>query len=479
MATSSSSNTRTVELNNGIKIPQLALGTYLTSDNEIAHVVKTALEAGYRHLDCAWLYGNEKGVGQGIREAIKESNGKLKREDIYITAKIWNTFHRANFVAKAFDISSKDLGLEYIDLFLIHWPVAFDDQGDPTKTENVKIADDIDYLETWQAMEKLVDEGKVKSIGLSNFTEEQIERVWHIAKHKPVVNQVELHPYCQNKALQTFCDKYKIKLQAYAPLGAKERSWAENDDPMLMNDPIIEAIAKKHQKHTALILLAYIMQRGIICVAKSSNEKRLKTNLEALELKLDEDDMKQIEENIKIKFRYYLFEDAKKSKYYPLKDWKQEKNKNGGQTGVDRSALDLAIQYSIDHGGWCPRGRKAEDGVINEKYQLKETPSDVYSERTEWNVRDSDGTLVLICGDQNNIDTGTQYTIDITKKYDKPLLIVDLEHQDVLIETVVDWLKQNHIKILNIAGPREQNSPRIYQKAHIYLRQLFKSFVDE
>ncbi|CAF1317504.1 unnamed protein product [Adineta steineri] len=317
------SSSKSLLLNNNLEIPQLALGTYATSDEEIINVVETALTVGYRHIDCAWIYGNEKGIGQGL---IKQLNkGEIKRSDLYLTSKLWCTFHKSERVRQQCLATINDLQCQYLDLFLIHWPFAFIDK-DPSENnrDEIRLADEIDFIETWKAMELLIDEGLVKSIGLSNFNEEQIERILQICKYKPVVNQVEIHPYCPQIELENFCKKHQILLEAYAPLGAKDRSWKNENDPEILEDKTIKSIAEKYNVHPASILLHYIIDRNIICIVKSSNYQRIKDNFNLFQqnqFQLTQEDFNKIHDEIKIRFRYYKMTDAKDAKQHPFREW--------------------------------------------------------------------------------------------------------------------------------------------------------------
>ncbi|CAF0952869.1 unnamed protein product [Adineta ricciae] len=313
-----------LQMNNKVEIPRLALGTYATSNEEISNVIETALSVGYRHLDCAWIYGNEKGIGDGLTNQLKK--GEIKRTDVFITGKLWCSFFKTERVRQQCIKSINDLQCQYLDLFLIHWPFAFIDQ-DPNKNEENKfiVADDVDFVDTWKAMEALVDEGLVKSIGVSNFTEEQLERVLNMCKYKPVVNQVEIHPYCPQIELEKFCKKHDIILEAYAPLGAKERPWKTKDDPEVLEDKTIKSLADKYHVHPAAILLHYIIDRDIVCVVKSASPQRIKDNFDLFQghpFKLSQEDFDTIHKEIKTRFRYYIMSDGAKAKEYPFKEWK-------------------------------------------------------------------------------------------------------------------------------------------------------------
>ncbi|CAF2646390.1 unnamed protein product [Rotaria sp. Silwood2] len=318
------SSSGSILMNNNVEIPQLALGTYNITNEEIVNVIESALSIGYRHIDCAWLYGNEKGIGEGLSNQFKK--GEIKRSDLFVTSKLWCSFHKSERVRQQCLITINDLQCQYLDLFLIHWPFAFVDQ-DPQENEECQsnVDDEIDFLETWKAMELLVDEGLVKSIGLSNFNEEQIERVIQICKYKPVVNQVEIHPYCPQIQLEIFCKKHQILLEAYAPLGAKYRQWKNENDPEILEDKTIKSIADKYNVDPTSVLLRYIIDRNFVCIVKSANHERIKQNFQSInqsQFKLDQEDFNKIHNDIQIRFRYHQLQERKHAKEYPFKHYK-------------------------------------------------------------------------------------------------------------------------------------------------------------
>ncbi|CAF1681057.1 unnamed protein product [Rotaria magnacalcarata] len=318
------SSSESILMNNNVEIPQLALGTYDITNEEIVNVIESGLSIGYRHIDCAWLYGNEKGIGKSLSNQFKK--GEIKRSDLFLTSKLWCSFHKFERVRQQCLITINDLQCQYLDLFLIHWPFAFVDQ-DPEKNEECQsnVDDKLDFIVTWKAMELLVDEGLVKSIGLSNFNEEQIERIIQICKYKPVVNQVEIHPYCPQIQLEIFCKKHQILLEAYAPLGAKNRQWKKENDPEILEDKTIKSIADKYNVHPASVLLRYIIDRNLVCVVKSSNHERLKQNFHSInenQFKLDQEDFNKIHNDIQIIFRYHQLQERRHAKEYPFKHWK-------------------------------------------------------------------------------------------------------------------------------------------------------------
>lgn len=252
----------TTTLHNGVKMPYFGLGVYKVEDgNEVIQTVKTALEVGYRAIDTAALYNNEEGVGQ----AIKESG--IPREDLFITTKVWNTDQGYDNTLKAFDTSMKKLGLDYLDLYLIHWP---------GKDK---------YVETWHALEKLYKDGRVRAIGVSNFHIHHLQTLMEQSDEKPVINQVELHPYLSQKELITFCQNEGIAVEAWSPLGRGR----------LLNDPTLVEIGKKYGKTAAQVTLRWHLQNEVIVIPKSVTPSRIKENAEIFDFELTEEEMKKID----------------------------------------------------------------------------------------------------------------------------------------------------------------------------------------
>eukprot|EP00088_Acartia_fossae_P025341 TRINITY_DN2616_c0_g1_i3.p1 TRINITY_DN2616_c0_g1~~TRINITY_DN2616_c0_g1_i3.p1 ORF type:complete len:331 (+),score=97.28 TRINITY_DN2616_c0_g1_i3:36-995(+) len=279
-------------LSNGMKMPVLGLGTWKSKPGEVQAAVAHAIKSGYRHIDCAAVYGNEKEVGEGIKAS------GVDRNQLWITSKLWNTKHNPEDVEPACRETLADLGLDYIDLYLIHWPVAFE-RGDNKFPKNedgtVRYDMDIHPTTTYLAMEKLVEKGLVKSLGLSNFNSEQVKDVMEKSTIKPVTNQVESHPYLNQSRLKAFCDDLKVPLTAYSPLGSPDRPWAKPDDPKLLDDPKLRAIADKYKKTTAQLILRWQVQRGVIVIPKSVTPSRIIENSEIFDFALTEDEMKELD----------------------------------------------------------------------------------------------------------------------------------------------------------------------------------------
>ena len=253
----------TTTLNNGVKMPWLGFGVFIVQEGEeVVNSVKTALEVGYRSIDTAAIYGNEEGVGK----AIAESN--VPREELFVTTKVWNGDQGYESALAAFETSLNKLGLDYLDLYLIHWPV-------PSKGL---------YLETWKALEKLYKDGRVRAIGVSNFNVNHLEDLLANCEIKPMVNQVEYHPVFNQKELRDFCQKNEIQLEAWSPLMQGG----------LLNDPVLVEIANKYHKSTAQVILRWDIQTGVVTIPKSIKPHRITENADIFDFELTQEDLNQI-----------------------------------------------------------------------------------------------------------------------------------------------------------------------------------------
>lgn len=284
-----------LDFKNGDVMPSLGLGTWKSNPGEVYDAILEAIKVGYRHIDCAMIYANEDEIGKALNVAI--GSGLVKRKDLWITSKLWCNSHGKENVIPALQSTLNDLQLDYLDLYLVHWPVAIKPNVVfPEKGEDMVGLNEFPISDTWSGMENAVAIGLTKHIGVSNFSIKKLKNISAIAKIKPEVNQIELHPLLQQAGMIDYCNSENINLTAYSPLGSKDRipqMKAENE-PNLFENPIISEIAKAHNSTSAQILINWAIERGTSVIPKSVNPSRIKQNFESINIQLSDSEMNQI-----------------------------------------------------------------------------------------------------------------------------------------------------------------------------------------
>ncbi|KAH8374018.1 hypothetical protein KR200_001878, partial [Drosophila serrata] len=307
-----------VKLSSGHEMPILGFGTNkkeILKGYQCSTAVHYAVETGFRHFDTAYYYENEKEVGEALRTQIKMGN--ISRENIFLTTKLWNTHHEPNEVRRICQKQLESLGFTYIDLYLMHFPIGYKHFGDeilqPMKDGEIQ-TNDVDYIDTWHAMEDLVKLGLVRSIGLSNFNMEQIQRIIQCSSYKPVVNQVEIWPGFLQKDLVDYCRYNGIIVNAHSPLGQPNR---ENHTPIYFFSEGMKRLTKKYKKSAGQIVLRYLVDYGVVPIPKAANPIHIKQNLNIFDFKLDDADTRSLR-GINPKSRIVKYENVMDHPFYPF-----------------------------------------------------------------------------------------------------------------------------------------------------------------
>jgi len=286
-----------VELCSGYEMPLIGLGTWQSKAGDVKTAVKAAINCGYRLLDCAYIYGNEAEVGEALAEVFSE--GTVQREEIFVVSKLWNTCHHPDDVRPSLQESLDRLKLKYIDLYLIHWPTAYKRGSDlfPQDDKGETIYEDIYYMDTWRELEKCVDDGLIRSIGLSNFNSQQLQDVLDNCRIKPAALEIEVHPFLQQHKLVEFCQQRHVAVIAYSSFGSPERPLvcrAAGSDKPVLEDETLKSIGARHGVSVAQVIVRWLYQRGVVAIPKSVTPARIQQNREIFGFALTDDEMAEI-----------------------------------------------------------------------------------------------------------------------------------------------------------------------------------------
>lgn len=284
-----------VELGSGARIPALGLGTWKSDPGEVGAAIEEAVKIGYRHFDCAAIYGNEDEIGDALRKCVVD--GLVTREELWITSKLWNDHHAQGEVEEGLRKTLGDLGLDYLDLYLVHWPVAHK-KGvlGPESADDMIPLEELPLSETWKGMEGVHKAGLARHLGVSNFSIAKLESLMDGARVVPTMNQVELHPYLQQQALVDWCHAHGVRVTAYSPLGSQDRveRLKTPGEPVLLDDPVVGEIAGRTGVTPAQVLIAWALARGTVVIPKSVNPERMRQNFAAGRVALTERDLAQL-----------------------------------------------------------------------------------------------------------------------------------------------------------------------------------------
>jgi alcohol dehydrogenase (NADP+) len=286
----------------GSEIPALGLGTWKLQRHLAEEVVSSAIDIGYRHFDCAPVYNNQHEIGTALSAAL--SSGKVQRDEIWVTSKLWSNAHAPKHVRPALERTLLDLGLKYLDLYLIHWPVCIQPGiAFPKRPDQFISPTELPLSTTWKAMEKMVKNGLCRHIGVCNCNIKRLREIQLRANILPAVNQIELHPYLQQHDMLEYCTKHGITVTAYSPLGSGSQPEGTSSPPPLLHHPLIAEIAFEHDATPAQVLLAWGLQRNTIVIPKSTNPAHLQSNFSAQGIRLQESALKKIE-SLEMNYRF-------------------------------------------------------------------------------------------------------------------------------------------------------------------------------